>query len=159
MIALVHKGKVLCAIVFEFAGDPPHMFTATSDGAMMDGQPLVTNPGSVDKSSWIDCKALEWREGLYKTAELNGFSRSNLPPPNGYRLTQFAQGKLGLQICTDADAGEYDLVPGLFIAQQAGATVRNIGSTTWNPSNREVIAYWPDAQPGEIEAELLSFIT
>ncbi|MDB5167318.1 MAG: inositol monophosphatase, monophosphatase [Candidatus Saccharibacteria bacterium] len=156
MAALIHKGKVMSAVVFEFAAEPAHMFTATADGAMMDGQPLIVDPQAVDQSVWIDSKDVTRRNTLYEAAVKNGLIRSELPPPNGYRLTQLAQGNLGVQVYTNADAGQYDLVPGLFIAQQAGVTVRNIGKDSWDPNNREVIAYTSQEAAQAVEPSLLT---
>ncbi|CAN5409389.1 inositol monophosphatase family protein [soil metagenome] len=156
MAALIHNGKVICSIIYEFAREPPVMFTATEGKAMVDGQTISVDLASVEPTVWIDCKNEDLRNELYDKTKENSLTRSELEPPNGYRLSQFAQGNLGIQVCHIANAGPYDLIPGLFIAQQTGAIVRNIGSEEWNPEILEVIAYWPqyEAEAKKIEEEL-----
>jgi myo-inositol-1(or 4)-monophosphatase len=145
MVALMHKGEPIFSIIFEFASDPPRTFMATKDGATIDGQSLKAQfEPNKPLEIWIDRGDENSRNDLYDEAEANGLKRSNLPPANGFRLTHLAQGELGIQIITGAEAGLYDLIPGLFIAQQAGVVVRNIGKEDWNPKNKEVIAYMPE---------------
>lgn len=157
MAALVYRGTPVAAVVFEFAGEPAHMFTATEkDGAKVDGQPLMIGDSADSSTIWIDSKDQAARETLYREAEEKGLIRSELPPPNGFRLTRLAKGELGAQVYTNADAGVYDLVPGLFIAQKAGVTVKNIGSDTWDPTNLEVIAYTSEDVGAKVEAMIAS---
>ena len=156
MVSLIHNGQVVLSIIYEFASDPPVMYIATEGKVAIDGQPISVDLESIKPTIWIDNKAETERNSLYELTEDDGFVASDLPPANGYRLSRFAKGELGIQVCHNPNAGQYDLVSGLYIAQQAGAIVRNIGSEDWDPSNLEVIAYWPqfEAEARKIELAL-----
>ena len=140
MAALMHNGKPQCAIVFDFYSGHETMYTATEkNGALKNGEPFSARSNEGQPTIWIDCKDKERRDDLYDRASEFGFIPSSLAPPNGSRLVELGQ-SLDVQICINPNAGPYDLVPGLYIAQKSGVDVRTIGSKTWDPLNLNVIA-------------------
>jgi fructose-1,6-bisphosphatase/inositol monophosphatase family enzyme len=140
MAVLMHNGKPQCAVVFDFYEGHEVMYTATEkNGALKNGEPLITRSTEAQPTIWIDCMDKHRRDALYARASELGFTPSDLAPPNGARLVELGQ-SLDVQVCIDPNAGPYDLVPGLYIAQKSGVEVRNIGSESWDPLNLNVIA-------------------
>jgi fructose-1,6-bisphosphatase/inositol monophosphatase family enzyme len=140
MAVLMHNGKPQCAVVFDFYEGREVMYTASEkNGALKNGEPLVARSSATQPTIWIDCMDKDRRDALYAGANDLGFTPSNLAPPNGARLVELGQ-SLDVQVCIEPNAGPYDLVPGLYIAQKSGVEVRNIGSESWDPLNLSIIA-------------------
>jgi fructose-1,6-bisphosphatase/inositol monophosphatase family enzyme len=58
----------------------------------------------------------------------------------GYEFVLVATGKLEGRICVDAFGKDYDFAPGSLLVSEAGGIVANIGSTTYDYRNTNLIA-------------------
>ncbi len=122
MAALVDKGHVIAAVIYDFVNDV--LYTALKDqGAFKNGEPIQVNttrgPGNQVVYSLTRQAFGHLQEAMYELG-----IRLVLPMgAAGYDYALLAEGKIDGVIVVNTHTGLYDNAPGLLLAEEAGAVM------------------------------------
>lgn len=122
MAALVVKGEVVAAVIYDFVHD--YTYTAIKGkGAFKDGQPISVNKkrpaDDLVLYSFTRGKFHLVREALHELRMRVLLTMGAA----GHSFVMLAEGKIDGLICLGTSMGLYDIAPGLLIAEEAGAEV------------------------------------
>lgn len=121
MAALVHEGRVVAAVIYDFVNDV--LYTARKgEGAYKDGQRIAVKerrPGDLIAYSFT-----RKRFGLIQEAMRSIKVRALLPVgAAGHSYALLAEGKIDGIIAINTKMGRHDNAPGMLLAEEAGAVV------------------------------------
>lgn len=122
MATLVHDRRAVAAVIYNPVAD--EMYTATAEGAFLNGEPLVPQTHDGPSRLFVDS---DHHDVLYPAAAAAGFEivPYEAARNSGARWIAMAQGQIDAYLALGPNAGTHDLGP-LFIPQQAGVEVKTI---------------------------------
>ena len=120
MAALVHKGVVVSAVIYDFVNDT--LYTANKNGgAFKDGHPMSINTARAAGNLFV-YSMTRAKFGLINEAMEELHVRALLPVgAAGHSYAMLAEGKIDGVIVLNAGHGLHDNAPGVLIAEEAGA--------------------------------------
>jgi myo-inositol-1(or 4)-monophosphatase len=128
MAALVHEGKVLAAVIYDFVNDV--LYTAQKGkGAFKDGQPIKVKErqaGNLVAYSFTRNTFGLIREAMQEV----GIRALLIMGAAGHTYAMLAEGKIDGIIALNVKMGAYDNAPGMLLAEEAGAIVLNYDEKT-----------------------------
>lgn len=142
MVALIEDGKTVFSAIYDFIAD--RMYSAEKGGgAFVNGEPLRVSNRPLARAY------LAWETHLDNPENMRRFLRLReqcllfKAGCSGYEFALVASGKLDGRLCFHPHGKDYDYVPGVFLVQEAGGRVANIGMRTYDYRNLEFIAANP----------------
>lgn len=149
MLALIEDGVVNFSVVYDFVNDKMY-WAERGKGAYCNYEPMHVSDRTL--SDGYICEEL--RLSNYKTNSLftilEGKAGYFHSINAGWEFAMIAMGKLEARVCFDPWGKDYDFAPGSLLVSEAGGKVTNIGSESYDYSNRDFIAANP-----KVHAELV----
>jgi myo-inositol-1(or 4)-monophosphatase len=139
MVARIENDQVVFSAIYDFIHDVMY-HAEKGSGAFKNGEPIRVSERPVSAS------VISFECDLSKPGnpELRDKLRKKSLPFHtvsaGYEFVLVATGKLEGRICVDAFGKDYDFAPGSLLVSEAGGIVANIGSTTYDYRNTNLIA-------------------
>ncbi len=141
-IALVVDGKITCSVIYDFVSDKMY-YAEAGEGAFCESERIHVSNRPL-AASYIVCESkiqksenLAIRQELFEQAVL--FQSISA----GWEFAMVASGKLDGRVMLDPYGKDYDLLPGALLVAEAGGTVANIGSNSYDYKNLNFIAANP----------------
>jgi len=139
MVALIEDGQVIFSAIYDFRNDIMY-HAEKAKGAFENGKKIEVSKRDL-KNSVV---ALETNLAKPVNVELRNKVRevSMLLQTisAGYEFVLVATGKLEARICVDPFGKDYDFAPGSLLVSEAGGAVTNLGLTTYDYRNTNLIA-------------------
>lgn len=142
MLALIEDGKVTLSVIYDFVHDELY-HAARGEGAYKDSERISVSTRPMT-DSYLSLEArlrtpqdLQVRERLIESAMLLSSITS------GYEFCLVASGKIEGRICLDPWGKDYDFAPGTLLVEEAGGVVANIGSSSYDFRDVNLIAANP----------------
>ena len=139
MVALVEEGNVLGAAICNIAtGD---MYSAVKgQGAYKNGARIHVAARSLKKSLFVFESDVNKYEDNRRIQEALGRSTTLFATINsGFELTMVAEGRLDGKLVKNGFGYQWDFAPGSLIIQEAGGVVRNLGTTSFDYRNLDMV--------------------
>lgn len=139
MVALIERGEVTFSAIYDFRNDV--MYHAEKGrGAYANGEPIKVSDRPVTQS----VVALETNQAKSANVAIRDKVRAKSlllqTISAGYEFVLVATGKIEARICVDPFGHDYDFAPGSLLVSEAGGRVANIGSTSYDYRNTNLIA-------------------
>ncbi len=139
MVALIQDGQVIFSAIYDFVNDI--MYHAEKGvGAFKNGEKISVSSRPVNQS----VVALETNQTKPQNVEIRNKVRAKSlllqTISSGYEFVLVATGKIEARICFDPFGKDYDFAPGSLLVSEAGGIVANIGSTSYDYKNTNLIA-------------------
>lgn len=141
-IALVVDGKITCSVIYDFVSDKMY-YAEAGEGAFCESERIHVSNRPL-AASYIVCESkIQKSENLIVRQKL--FEQTVLfhSISAGWEFAMVASGKLDGRIMLDPYGKDYDLLPGALLVAEAGGTVANIGSNSYDYKNLNFIAANP----------------
>ncbi|MDO8589778.1 MAG: inositol monophosphatase family protein [bacterium] len=139
MVALVEDGQVIFSAIYDFRNDIMY-HAEKGKGAFEDGKRISVSDRPTNQS----IVALETNQAKPANVEIRNKIRAKSlllqTISAGYEFVLVATGKIEGRICFDPFGKDYDFAPGSLLVSEAGGTVINIGSTSYDYRNTDLIA-------------------
>ncbi len=139
MVALIEDGQVVFSAIYDFINDVMY-HAEKGKGAFQDGQIISISNRPVNQS----VVALETNMAKPINAEIRNKVRAKSlllqTICSGYEFVLVATGKIEARICFYPFGKDYDFAPGSLLVSEAGGIVANIGTTTYDYRNTNLIA-------------------
>lgn len=139
MVALIEDNEVIFSAIYDFRNDVMY-HAVKGGGAFEDGKKISVSTRSI-KDSVV---ALETNLAKPANVEVRDKVRAKSmllqTISAGYEFVLVATGKIEARICSDAFGKDYDFAPGSLLVSEAGGIVANLGSTTYDYRNTNLIA-------------------
>jgi myo-inositol-1(or 4)-monophosphatase len=139
MVALVEKGEVVFSAIYDFRNDIMY-HAEKGKGAFENGNRIRVSDRPVSQS----IVALETNQAKPANIEVRNRVRQKSlllqTISAGYEFALLATGKIEGRICVDPFGHDYDFAPGSLLVSEAGGVVANIGSTSYDYRNTNLIA-------------------
>lgn len=139
MVALIEDGQVVFSAVYDFINDVMY-HAEKGKGAFEDGKRISISTRPVTQS----VVALEINLAKAVNVEIRNKVRAKSlllqTICSGYEFVLVATGKIEARICIDPFGKDYDFAPGSLLISEAGGVVTNIGASTYDYRNTNLIA-------------------
>jgi fructose-1,6-bisphosphatase/inositol monophosphatase family enzyme len=139
MVALIEDGQVVFSAIYDFINDIMY-HAEKGKGAFEDGKRINVSSRLVNQS----VVSLETNQAKSANVEIRNKvqAKSLLVQTicSGYEFVLVATGKIEARICVDPFGKDYDFAPGSLLVSEAGGIVTNIGTTTYDYRNTNLIA-------------------
>jgi len=142
MLTLVENGKVTFSVIYDFLKDDFY-WAGVGRGAFRNTTRLQVSSRPLSEAY------INWESNLDKGDNRRIYNqvRSTVMLVQtisaGWEFAMVASGKLDARICLNPYGYDYDFAPGAFLVAEAGGTVANIGSHTYDYRNTNLIAANP----------------
>lgn len=132
MLALVVDGFVEFAAIYDFVEDTMY-WAEKGKGAFCEETPIHVRTGTDLGAARVICEInLEKNNNDQLFAALGGVTHAERSRVAGWEFIQVARGEYDARICKDAYGYDYDFAPGTFLVAEAGGTVVNLGSPSYD---------------------------
>ncbi|MFA5131897.1 MAG: inositol monophosphatase [Candidatus Paceibacterota bacterium] len=142
MVALIEDGQVIFSAIYDFRNDVMY-HAEKGKGAFENGKRISISSRPTNQS----VVALETNQAKPANVELRNKVREKSlllqTICSGYEFVLVATGKIEARICYDPFGKDYDFAPGSLLVSEAGGVVVNIGATTYDYRNTNLIAGTP----------------
>ncbi len=138
-LALIEEGKPVLSII-DCIAQFQTFYALKGSGSWLGGEPIHVSERSLENGAMIfeanlrsNPEHIELRLKLRQRICLMQFCAS------GYELAMVASGALEAKVSVNGYGKSWDYAPGALLIQEAGGTVANIGKTSYDVQNCEVI--------------------
>ena len=139
MVALIEKGEVVFSAIYDFRNDVMY-HAEKGKGAFENGARISVSSRPINQS----VVALETDQSKPANIEIrNKIGAKSLLVQTisaGYEFVLVATGKIEARICVDPFGKDYDFAPGSLLISEAGGMVTNLGRTSYDYRNTDLIA-------------------
>jgi len=142
MLALIEDGQVTFSVIYDFINDVCYHATR-GKGAFRENERIHVSDRPLESAY------LGWESHLDKPENLESFLKLREKVilfktiSAGYEYVLVATGKIEGRVNFDPHGKDYDFAPGSLLVSEAGGVVANLGSTTYNFRNTDLIAANP----------------
>jgi myo-inositol-1(or 4)-monophosphatase len=139
MLALIEDGQVTFSVIYDFINDAIY-HAVKGEGAYKNGALLKMkhDPATSFYVAWET--HLDMTENLEKFLKLQDFIIPFKTISSGYEFAMVAEGRIEGRIGFDSYGSDYDFAPGALLVSEAGGIVANVGASTYDYKNIDVIA-------------------
>lgn len=132
MLALVVDGSVEFSAIYDFVEDTMY-WAEKGKGAFCEETPIHVRTGTDLGTARIICEInLEKNDNHRLFSELGTVTHAERSRVAGWEFVQVARGEYDARICKDSYGYDYDFAPGTFLVAEAGGTVVNLGSPSYD---------------------------
>jgi fructose-1,6-bisphosphatase/inositol monophosphatase family enzyme len=139
MVSLIEDGQVTFSVIYDFINDVMY-HAEKGKGAFEDGKRINISNRSVSQSVVALETNLEKPVNIEIRNKVRARSLMIQTISAGYEFVLVATGKIEARICFDPFGKDYDFAPGSLLVSEAGGIVANIGLTTYDYRNTNLIA-------------------
>lgn len=142
MLALIEGGVVSMSVIYDFVNDVMY-HAVRGSGAFRGHEPIHVSDRPFTKAYIALETRLDKPENLARRQRLRSSAKLFAPAVSGYEFMLVATGKLEARIAVDGFGKDYDFAPGSLLVSEAGGVVANIGSSSYDFRNTDLIAANP----------------
>lgn len=142
MVALVDKGEVVFSIINNFSQNLLYL-AEKGKGAFCNEEKLGVSTRKTEEAYVLYEINIEKKDNLAKMIALHKRFVLLHTINCGFEFAMVASGKLEARVLIDPWGKEWDFAPGSLLVSEAGGTVRNLGSETYDYRNKDFIAGSP----------------
>ena len=139
MVALIEDEKVIFSAIYDFIQDVMYQ-AVLGEGAFQEDKPIHVSERSL-REAYISYESnLGTQDNLLKYLGFRKQVGSIQLLCSGFEFVQVALGKIEGRICVDPYGKDWDFAPGSLLVSEAGGIVTNIGSSTYDYRNVNLLA-------------------
>ena len=143
MVSLIEHGEVTFSVIYHFVTDT--MFYAVKGGgAWRNSEKIFVSNRPIAQSYIVFESNIKKTENMAFYHKLREKCVMISMVCSGYEHCMVASGQLEGRVTFDGYGQDYDFAPGTLLIREAGGTVANIGSTTYDYRKTNYIAANPD---------------
>src|SRR6266567_801568 len=139
MVALIDKGEVVFALIYDFVGR--NLYTAEKGkGAQLNGRPIAVSERSLNEAYIAVETNLELPGNVARYIALRKKCVILSTVNCGFEFALVASGKIDGRICMDPYGEDWDFAAGALLVAEAGGVVTNIGKKTFDYRDHNFLA-------------------
>lgn len=142
-LALIEQGRVTFSVIYDFLNDI--MYHATrGEGAFQNGERFHISQREPERAIVIfETRLFDVPENVKLASEISRRFHGMRSLVSGIEFVFVATGKVEARVCFDPWGKDYDYAAGSLLVEEAGGIVANVGSSSYDFRNTNMIAASP----------------